>query len=99
MSADHEATDGHALQLPPSEVATEQSPTGNGIPADAEAEVHAEENGEGDEENEEDEEDEEPKLKYAKLTGSLTGVYRNGDSTSAFAVAGDKMVMGTHSGS
>ncbi|KAK0932673.1 Vacuolar protein sorting-associated protein 41 [Friedmanniomyces endolithicus] len=99
MSADHEATDGHALQLPPSEVATNESPAGNGISADGAAHVHAEEDGEDGEGDEEDEEDEEPKLKYAKLTGSLTGVYRNGDSTSAFAVAGDKMVMGTHSGS
>lgn len=49
------------------------------------------------EENEEEDEDE-PKLKYAKLTGSLTNVYRSGDSTSAFTVAGDKMVLGTHNG-
>jgi hypothetical protein len=47
----------------------------------------------------EDEEEEEPKLKYAKLTGSLANVYRNGDSTATFLVAGDKMVIGTHSGS
>lgn len=48
---------------------------------------------------EEEEEDEEPKLKYAKLTGNLANVYRNGDSTSAFTVLGDKMVVGTHNGS
>ena len=48
---------------------------------------------------EEDEDQDEPKLKYAKLTESLTNVYRNGDSTTAFVVAGDKMVMGTHNGS
>jgi vacuolar protein sorting-associated protein 41 len=48
--------------------------------------------------DEEDEDEEEPKLKYAKLTGSLTNVYRNGDSTSACTVAGDKMVLGTHNG-
>ena len=48
---------------------------------------------------EEDEEDEdEPKLKYTKFTGSLTSVYRSGDSTSAFTVAGDKMALGTHNG-
>lgn len=46
----------------------------------------------------EEEDDEEPKLKYAKLTGSLTNVYRNGDSSSAFVVAGDKMALGTHNG-
>ncbi|KAK3046540.1 Vacuolar protein sorting-associated protein 41 [Extremus antarcticus] len=51
-----------------------------------------------DDEDEEDEDEDEPKLKYAKLTGSLPNVYRNGDSTSAFAVVGDKMVLGTHNG-
>ena len=40
----------------------------------------------------EDEEDEEPLLKYARLTQHLSAVYRNGDATSAFLVAGDKMV-------
>ena len=50
-------------------------------------------------ETEDDEdEDEEPILKYAKLTGNQAGVYRNGDSTSTFMVAGDKMVVGTHNG-
>jgi hypothetical protein len=44
------------------------------------------------EEDEEDVEDDEPKLKYARLTGHLGPVYRNGDATSAFLVAGDKMV-------
>jgi len=34
----------------------------------------------------------EPKLKYSRLTGALGPVYRNGDATSAFVVAGDKMV-------
>lgn len=48
---------------------------------------------EDDGEDEEDEEDDEPKLKYARLTGSLAAVYRNGDATSAFLVAGDKMSM------
>lgn len=49
------------------------------------------ESGEEDE-DEEDEDDEEPKLKYARMTGHLTQVYRNGDATSCFLVAGDKMV-------
>ena len=40
----------------------------------------------------EEEEDEEPRLKYASLTKHLTAVYRNGDATSTFLVAGDKMV-------
>lgn len=56
------------------------------------------EEADGEEEDDENEEDEEPKLKYAKLTGSLANVYRNGDSTSAFTVSCDKMVIGTHNG-
>jgi hypothetical protein len=47
---------------------------------------------EEEEDEEDDDEDDEPKLKYARLTGSLVPVYRNGDATSAFLVAGDKMV-------
>lgn len=39
-----------------------------------------------------DEEDEEPQLKYAYLTKHLGSVYRNGDATSCFLSAGDKMV-------
>lgn len=39
-----------------------------------------------------DEEEDEPKLKYARLTSYLGPVYRNGDATSTFLVAGDKMV-------
>jgi hypothetical protein len=45
------------------------------------------------EDEEEEEEDEEPRLKYASLTKSQGSVYRNGDATSAFLVAGDKMVQ------
>lgn len=52
---------------------------------------------EDDDEDEEDEdeddgEEDEPKLKHARLTSHLGSVYRNGDATSAFLVAGDKMV-------
>jgi archaellum component FlaD/FlaE len=49
----------------------------------------------GDEEDEDDDdedEDEEPRLKYARLTQNLNGLYRNGDATSACLVGGDKMV-------
>ena len=76
-------------------------PTTATLPEDAEmhnfgkAAADSKDDEEGDEE--EGEEDE-PQLKYAKLTGSLTSVYRNGDGTSAFLVAGDKMVIGTHNG-
>ncbi|EME77971.1 uncharacterized protein MYCFIDRAFT_33959 [Pseudocercospora fijiensis CIRAD86] len=58
----------------------------------------ANDDGDDEEAEEEDEDDEEPKLKYAKLTGNLANVYR-ADSTSAFLVTGDKMVVGTHNGS
>ena len=51
-----------------------------------------------DEEDDDDEEDEEPKLKYARLTPHLGAVYRNGDATSSFLVAGDKMIIGSHNG-
>jgi hypothetical protein len=47
---------------------------------------------EDDDDDDDDDDDEEPKLKYARLTQHMNGVYRNGDATSAFLVAGDKMV-------
>lgn len=50
---------------------------------------------EEEEDEEEDEEDDEPKLKYARMTGNLAPVYRNGDATSTFLVTGDKMVGST----
>ena len=50
------------------------------------------ENGDDEMASEDDEEEEEPRLKYAPLTKHLKTVYRNGDATSAFIVAGDKMV-------
>jgi WD40 repeat protein len=52
----------------------------------------------GDDESEDEEEEEEPRLKYATLTRNVSTIYRNGDATSAFHVAGDKMIVGTHSG-
>lgn len=52
-----------------------------------------EDDDDGEEEDDEDEDDdEEPRLKYARLTQSLAGVYKNADATSSFLVAGDKMV-------
>lgn len=60
------------------------SPAGNG--------TLEKENGEDEVASEEEEEEEEPRLKYAPLTKHLKTVYRNGDATSAFLVAGDKMV-------
>lgn len=43
-------------------------------------------------EDEEEEEEREPNLKYSRLTSNLAAVYRNGDSTSSFLAAGDKLV-------
>ena len=59
-----------------------------------------EDSDEDDEEDEDDEDDEddEPKLKYARLTPHLSSVYRHGDMTSSFLVAGDKMIAATHNG-
>ncbi|KAL4897058.1 hypothetical protein BDV59DRAFT_169708 [Aspergillus ambiguus] len=54
--------------------------------------------GSAEEDDEEEEEDDEPHLKYAHLTKHLGGVYRNGDATSSFLAAGDKMIIGTHNG-
>lgn len=51
-----------------------------------------EDDDEEDEEDDDDDEDEEPRLKYARLTQNLAGVYKNADATSSFLVAGDKMV-------
>jgi hypothetical protein len=51
-----------------------------------------EEDEEDSDDDDEDDTEEEPKLKYTRLTSSLGPVYRNGDATSAFMVAGDKMV-------
>ncbi|KAK1760294.1 putative vacuolar assembly protein [Echria macrotheca] len=76
-----------------------QAATGDGT-VDTESETH----GDGDEDEDDDdgdedeEDDDEPKLKYARLTPHLGAVYRNGDATSSFLVAGDKMIIGTHNG-
>ncbi|KAL2193237.1 hypothetical protein P885DRAFT_45838 [Corynascus similis CBS 632.67] len=77
---------------------TEGLPTGDRDGSDDDEEDEEYEDEEDEDEDEEDEEDEEPKLKYARLTQHLGPVYRNGDATSAFLVAGDKMVVGTHNG-
>ncbi|CAN8105307.1 unnamed protein product [Discula destructiva] len=53
---------------------------------------------EEEEDEEEDDDDDEPRLKYARLTQNLAGVYKNADATSSFLVAGDKMIIGTHNG-
>ncbi|KAI1324492.1 hypothetical protein F5Y16DRAFT_380770 [Xylariaceae sp. FL0255] len=65
---------------------------------DDERDDQHEDDDEDDDDDDDDEEEEEPRLKYARLTQHLAAVYRNGDSTSAFLVAGDKMIVGTHKG-
>lgn len=52
---------------------------------------------EQDSDDDDDDADEEPKLKYIRLTSNLLSLYRNGDATSTFLVAGDKMVPFCHS--
>ncbi|EMD97484.1 hypothetical protein COCC4DRAFT_177158 [Bipolaris maydis ATCC 48331] len=53
---------------------------------------------EDDDDTADDDVDEEPKLKYSRLTRDLGPIYRNGDATATFMVAGDKMIIGTHNG-
>ncbi|KAK4549200.1 hypothetical protein LTR36_007658 [Oleoguttula mirabilis] len=98
MSADGKATEEHALQLPPTAVAPSDEKAGNGATITEPDEGGEEEEDDDDGDDDDDDEDEEPKLKYAKLTGNLSSVYRSNDSASTFTVAGDKMVMGTHNG-
>lgn len=50
------------------------------------------EEAEEEEDDDDDDDDDEPRLKYAYLTKHLGSIYRNGDATSTFLVAGDKMV-------
>ena len=57
-----------------------------------ESEDDEEDEDDDDDDDDDDGEEEEPKLKYTRLTASLGPVYRNGDATSTFVVAGDKMV-------
>lgn len=65
----------------------EQRPARNGKPSPSTPKAKA-----ADDTEDEEEEDEEPRLKYAPLTKNLTSLYRNGDASSTFCVAGDKMV-------
>lgn len=59
---------------------------------DEEEEDDDDEEEDDEDEEDEDEEDEEPRLNYARITQNIASVYRNGDATSAFLVAGDKLV-------
>ncbi|MCJ1318640.1 Vacuolar protein sorting-associated protein 41 [Xylographa vitiligo] len=77
---------------------TNNDPVGPSQKAQAIDDMVARDDENEEEEEEDDEEDDEPRLKYASLTKSQGPVYRNGDATSAFLVAGDKMIIGTHNG-
>lgn len=94
QATDDQPGHGHAGQ---SRGGTEPSET---TEDDVQSEEGESEDDEEDEEEseEDDDDDEEPRLKYARLTQHLGGVYKNADATSSFLVAGDKMVMGTHNG-
>ena len=70
-----------------------ESPPADGPGNDDGAVVEAKAAEEVEEEGDQDEDEDEPKLKYHRLTGSLSSVYRNGDATSCFLVSGDKMVL------
>ena len=61
-------------------------------PSNGRPEQETKEEEEADEDEDEDEEEDEPRLKYTSLTKKLRLLYRNGDATSSFLVAGDKMV-------
>lgn len=60
--------------------------------SDEDEEEEDDDDDDDEEDDDDDEEDEEPRLKYARLTQNLAGVYKNADATSSFLVAGDKMV-------
>ena len=62
------------------------------LPSHGGTEQKTKEEEKADEDEDEDEEEDEPRLKYTSLTKNLRLLYRNGDATSSFLVAGDKMV-------
>lgn len=68
------------------------SAQGNPNPLAENEDGNVEENSDTGDAEDEEEEDEEPQLKYTYLTKHLGSVYRNGDATSCFVSAGDKMV-------
>lgn len=103
-SSEDEETKQHGSVSTPGAASPEVgSPRKSGHEAGGEVHKDSEDDDDDDEEDDEDddeeeEEEDEPQLKYARLTQHLGGVYRNGDATSSFLVAGDKMIVGTHNG-
>lgn len=69
-----------------------QSPNGATSPPDRLEPPSVRDDSEDEDEDDDDDEEEEPRLKYANLTRNVSPLYRNGDATSTFLVAGDKMV-------
>ncbi len=84
MAADREE---HETAITTREEALRHRASSNGQESATSTEQETEE-----EEEDDDDSDEEPKLKHRRLTENLNTVYRNGDSTSSFMLAGDKMV-------
>jgi hypothetical protein len=60
--------------------------------SDADADADADADSEDDDDDDDEDDDEEPQLTYTRLTDKFGSCYRNGDATSSFLVAGDKMV-------
>ena len=77
---------------PPNRELNAPSSDDRGVSGGEGQEQEAKDADDDDEDDDDDDEEEEAKLKYARLTSNLGGLYRNGDATSAFVVAGDKMV-------
>lgn len=88
VKSDSESEDGYG----PERGADGAGEAAEGDTDDEEDDEEEEEEDDEEEEDEDDEDDEEPRLKYARLTPHLGGVYRNADATSSFLVSGDKMV-------
>lgn len=82
----------HETKSPKRDVDGTEDTTEGETEDDEENETEDDEEEEDEDDEEEDDDDEEPRLKYARLTQHLSTVYRNADATSAFLVAGDKMV-------
>ena len=68
-------------------------------PTIASKDAHAEDDNDAEGSESDDEEETEPQLKYTKLTGYLTQVFKGKDSASASLASGDKFIVGTHNGS
>lgn len=96
QAAEDQTSSGHAERIrggaEPSETTEDDGQSEEGESEEEDEEEESEES------EDDDDDDEEPRLKYARLTQHLGGVYKNADATSSFLVAGDKMVVGTHNG-